>query len=59
LRDHDGSNPAWGDHWRRVVMQEMPSVREGTERQIEWLERVAQRLRRYVDSRKPRKAAPA
>lgn len=48
LVDHDGSNPDWGANWTQHVMKEMPSVRKGTVRQIDWLERVAGRLRGYV-----------
>lgn len=48
LRDRDGSNPDWGGNWTNEVMKELPWVREGTERQVAWLERVAQRLRRYL-----------
>lgn len=48
LLDEDGSDPDWGRNWTNSVMPEMPDVREGTQRQVEWLERVAQRLRGYV-----------
>ena len=48
LVDYDGNNPDWGGNWTRAVMKEMPPVRDGTVRQIEWLERVAGRLRGYV-----------
>jgi NAD(P)-dependent dehydrogenase (short-subunit alcohol dehydrogenase family) len=48
LRDYDGSNPDWGGNWTREVMKEMAWMREGTERQAAWLERVAGRLRGYV-----------
>ena len=48
LTDYDGSDPDWGGTWTRQVMTEMPPMREGTMRQVEWLERVARRLRGYV-----------
>ncbi len=48
LTDEDGSNPDWGSHWRNVVMKEMAWMRDGTARQVEWLERIAARLRDYV-----------
>jgi NAD(P)-dependent dehydrogenase (short-subunit alcohol dehydrogenase family) len=48
LTDHDGSNPDWGGNWTRNVMTEMPEMRDGTARQVAWLERVAQRLRGYL-----------
>jgi NAD(P)-dependent dehydrogenase (short-subunit alcohol dehydrogenase family) len=49
LTDQDGHNPDWEASWKNV-MNEMPPMREGTLRQIEWLERVAGRLRGYVGS---------
>jgi NAD(P)-dependent dehydrogenase (short-subunit alcohol dehydrogenase family) len=48
LVDYDGHNPDWGGNWTRAVMKEMPPMRHGTVRQIEWLERAAGRLRGYV-----------
>jgi len=48
LSDADGTPRDWGVHWKDVVMVEMPVMKEGTNRQIEWLERVAGRLRWYV-----------
>ncbi len=56
LRDADGSNPDWGGNWTRNVMREMPAVRQGTLRQVAWLERVAGRLRRYAGLRARRSA---
>jgi hypothetical protein len=47
LVDHDGNNPDWATSWR-TVMVEQPAMRTGTERQVEWLERVAGRLRGYL-----------
>ncbi len=49
LRDYDGSNPDWGGNWTREVMKELPWLREGTERQAAWLERIATRLRGYMN----------
>jgi NAD(P)-dependent dehydrogenase (short-subunit alcohol dehydrogenase family) len=48
LRDADGSNPDWGGNWTHAVMKEMAWMREGTERQVTWLDRVADRLRGYM-----------
>lgn len=48
LTDADGTSRDWGVHWKNVVMSEMPEMKSGTERQIEWLDRVAGRLRWYV-----------
>lgn len=53
LRDYDGSNPDWGGNWTREVMKEMAWMREGTGRQVAWLERVADRLRGYVEGGSP------
>lgn len=47
LVDHDGSNPDWQSTWQQV-MKEQPLMKAGTARQVEWLERVADRLRRYL-----------
>ena len=51
LTDADGTVRDWGLHWKDVVMDEMPEMRAGTTRQIEWLERIAGRLRWYVGER--------
>lgn len=60
LHDADGADPNWGEHWTRTVMAEMPSVRENTVRQAEWLERIAARLRGYASGRtRAPKASPS
>ncbi|MGQ0648197.1 MAG: SDR family oxidoreductase [Gemmatimonadaceae bacterium] len=48
LTDYDGHKPDWGGTWTQDVMREMPQMRDGTLRQIEWLERVSNRLRGYA-----------
>ena len=50
LLDYDGNNPDWGGVWTRNVMAEMHDARDGTRRQLDWLERVAKRLRGYVET---------
>lgn len=47
LVDHDGSNPDWERAWRQVML-EQPPMKQGTLRQVQWLERVASRLRSYL-----------
>jgi NAD(P)-dependent dehydrogenase (short-subunit alcohol dehydrogenase family) len=48
LTDADGTTRDWGQHWRDSVMPAMPEMKTGTQRQIEWLDRIADRLRWYV-----------
>ena len=48
LTDADGTTRDWGQHWKESVMLEMPGMKSGTQRQIEWLDRIANRLRWYV-----------
>ncbi len=47
LTDYDGHDPDWGGNWKAVV-QERQWVREGTERQLSWLDRLAGRMRGYL-----------
>lgn len=49
LVDHDGNNPDWGTAWREVMV-EQPMMRTGTQRQVAWLDRIAGRLRGYLDN---------
>lgn len=56
LTDADGTSRDWGQHWKDVVMDEMPAMKAGTIRQIEWLERVSGRLRWYAEGREPQVA---
>ena len=46
--DADGSVPDWGTYGRNVVIPSMTWFKKGTERQVEWLERIAARGRYYL-----------
>ena len=46
--DEDGRTPDWATYARDTVIPSMKWMREGTERQVEWLERLAERGRRYL-----------
>lgn len=46
--DADGERPDWGTHWKDVMV-EMPPLAEGLGRQAAWLERIATRLRGYLE----------
>lgn len=48
LTDADGSVRDWGQHWRDAVMTTEAWMKSGTERQVEWLERVSTRLQWYL-----------
>lgn len=51
--DADGSRPDWGQHFAKVVVPEMPGMREGVERHLHQLERHARRMRRYLGEPSP------
>ena len=45
--DADGRRPDWGQHWAKLAPS-MPFMRDGMQRQIDWLDRIARRAERYL-----------
>jgi hypothetical protein len=45
--DADGRRPDFGKHFE-TILPSLPGFREGMQRQIDWLERIAARARRYL-----------
>jgi hypothetical protein len=45
--DADGRRPDFGKQFEKILPS-MPGFREGMQRQIDWLERIAARARRYI-----------
>lgn len=56
--DADGSRPDWGAHFAKVVVPEMPGMREGVERHLQQLERHVRRVRRYLGDTNPDQGHP-
>ncbi len=46
--DHDGRRPDWGQHFKTKVVPEFKWVKQGTERHLEWLDRLSARARAYL-----------
>jgi NAD(P)-dependent dehydrogenase (short-subunit alcohol dehydrogenase family) len=45
--DADGRRPDWDKHFQKILPS-MPAFKEGIQRQVNWLERIAGRGRRYL-----------
>ncbi|MCI0459549.1 MAG: SDR family NAD(P)-dependent oxidoreductase [Gemmataceae bacterium] len=45
--DADGGRPDGGKHFEQIIPL-MPPIKEGLQRQIDWLDRIASRAKRYV-----------
>ena len=48
VADADGRRPDWGAHAAAKVVPSMKWLRDGYERQVDWLERQARRARSYL-----------